>query len=694
MGLSKQLRRRSYSGPPRETVSGLSNDEAHHLRLAFVHIIEGLSDRQLLFAREEMVRFFENGCPLLDLSADEIVLPEPASAIETVTLFRGLCGRLKALGGRAPRTPLDQRIAWLTRTLGLGRTETTILGIFARHALFDTWRSLIEIIPARSSNLSPALLALMTGLSSVVIEECLRPSAPLVQIGLIDDDGDGEFSAGRFLLRVARLHTVSPKALIKRVMPPAQASSLEWADYSHLGPQRDLAQAVLASGAGVSILLHGAPGTGKTEFARLLADRMGRSAVFAGLADERGHEPSRGERIAHLGVLRSLTRADAASVIVVDEADDILRMGAGPRSERLGSKQWLNRLVEMPGTPTIWIANDPAMLGDTVVRRMTLAIGFDLPPATVRARVLQRAAEKAGVTLTPQDIATVAAQPAAPAVLTNAVAAAQLSGGGGETVLQAARGILTALGVRTPAIAMSPHIYDASLAYADRDLQTLALQLAASPRRGWSMLLSGASGTGKSAFARHLAERVGIEVIEKRGSDLLSPFVGGTEENIAAAFSQAGERGAMLLIDEADSFLFDRQRARHSWETSMVNEMLRWMDWLKAPFVATTNLAAGLDLATQRRFMLRVTFHALTPERSAALFVRYFDQPVPENSPTLENLTPGDFGVVSARASLLDMQDPRILAQWLISEAEARGGGSRSVGFDPPVLKSQLRDAI
>jgi len=71
----------------------------------------------------------------------------------------------------------------------------------------------------------------------------------------------------------------------------------------------------------------------------------------------------------------------------------------------------------------------------------------------------------------------------------------------------------------------------------------------------------------------------------------MSPYVGETEQNIAEAFATAGERGALLLIDEADSFLYRRETAQRSWEVRQVNEMLVQLEHLRGPFVATTNLA-------------------------------------------------------------------------------------------------------
>ncbi|WP_308614781.1 AAA family ATPase [uncultured Duodenibacillus sp.] len=55
-------------------------------------------------------------------------------------------------------------------------------------------------------------------------------------------------------------------------------------------------------------------------------------------------------------------------------------------------------------------------------------------------------------------------------------------------------------------------------------------------------------------------------LMARRASDLLSCWVGATEQNIARAFEEARKDDAVLLIDEADSFLQDRRGAGHSWE--------------------------------------------------------------------------------------------------------------------------------
>lgn len=91
----------------------------------------------------------------------------------------------------------------------------------------------------------------------------------------------------------------------------------------------------------------------------------------------------------------------------------------------------------------------------------------------------------------------------------------------------------------------------------------------------------------KNGFTNEL----GLEVIIKRASDLISPYVGETEQNIAEAFSEAKSKKAMLIFDEADTFLQNRNNATRKWEISQVNEMLTWMEVHEYPFIYTTNNA-------------------------------------------------------------------------------------------------------
>ena len=145
-----------------------------------------------------------------------------------------------------------------------------------------------------------------------------------------------------------------------------------------------------------------------------------------------------------------------------------------------------------------------------------------------------------------------------------------------------------------------------SLVRSDTDLTGLAERLAAGRKRRFSLCLQGPPATGKSACVRYLADRMGLEVMQKLTSDLLSPWVGQTEQKIAAAFREARDNEAFLVFDEAESLLADRRHAVRNWEVSQTNEMLTWMESHPLPFACTTNFGDRLDVATLRRFIFKI----------------------------------------------------------------------------------------
>ena len=129
-------------------------------------------------------------------------------------------------------------------------------------------------------------------------------------------------------------------------------------------------------------------------------------------------------------------------------------------------------------------------------------------------------------------------------------------------------------------------------------------------------------------------------------------FVGGTEKLIAQMFSQARAEDAVLLLDEADSFLRDRKHARQSWEVTQVNELLTQMEAFEGLFICSTNIMGDLDTASIRRFDYKIKFDYMTPDQVRLMFhqtlkdhgVRYrMSQHWANRLSRYRNLTPGDF---------------------------------------------------
>ena len=71
---------------------------------------------------------------------------------------------------------------------------------------------------------------------------------------------------------------------------------------------------------------------------------------------------------------------------------------------------------------------------------------------------------------------------------------------------------------------------------------------------GTPCAFTGAPGTGKRRWPSTLHARWSGRSSSKQASDLMSKFVGETEQNMAAMFREAESEKAVLLLDEADSF--------------------------------------------------------------------------------------------------------------------------------------------
>ena len=602
---------------------------------------------------------------------------------------------------RAPRRDrMGQRLLRLSQTAGLSRTDTAILELLLRCQTHPVFEGLVEDVfvgPSRwhDLNIRGRALALMLGRSPGAVARRFGRDKPLVRTGLVSVEDDGEVKAIDRLNRLAFAPGEAGADVNRLLFDAAPPGELDWPDFDHVAGDRDhverLLRGALDSGAeGVNILLHGPPGTGKTEFCKTVAGRLGVTLYCVGEADGDGDEPSRQERLQELRLAQRLLAQDRRALVLFDEMEDLLE-GGEPGFDLLGgrfkgrggaSKVFMHRLLERAPTPTLWTMNDAGRVGPAVLRRMMFAFELRPPTSRVRARVWARQLERHGIEAKPEEVRALAAEfDATPGVAAGATAAAHLGGGGLETVRRGVRSLSRVLGCERPPQG-TPERFDPALISADTDPAALAGRLAGAGGRRFSLCLQGPPGTGKSAYVRYLAERLGLEVLQKRTSDLLSMWVGGTERLIADAFAEARDAGAFLVFDEADSLLGDRRFAHRSWEVSQVNEMLTWMESHPQPFACTTNFGEHLDPATLRRFTFKVALDYLAPEQAEAAFRSYFGLEPPACLRDLAALTPGDFAVVRRKAEIMDLLgDTAALAGMLRQECDAKPGRPQVVGF-------------
>ena len=600
---------------------------------------------------------------------------------------------------RHPRSALEARLALLASAAGLDPHETAILGLVLRYRVHRAVERLFDVLSDAMGGemrltADAPLIALLLGLPPSVVERRLAPGAPLRAAGLVTIEPDGTL---RVLERLRRrlgdpldIPPPSARAEAAGLLGPALAPSLCMADFAHLGPGATHAAELLAAAVrlrrpGTHVLLYGPPGTGKTEFCRTLAAHIGVPLFAVAEADEEGNEPGRSERLAEMRFAQRLLSAGAPALLLFDEAEDLFDGGFGGLFGAERSRAHLLRLLETTPVPMLWTTNSVEALGPAVVRRMTFALEMRVPEPAVRAALWTRELARSGIAMGQQEIDRLAREiPAAPAIAASAVAAAAMTGGGAEAVRLGALSVARAMaGGALPMVETEGEGgFDPDLAAADHDLAALADRLARpGAPRAVSLLLSGPPGTGKSAFARHLAARLGMRTMVRRASDLLSRFVGGSERAIAAAFAEARERGAFLILDEADGLLADRRSATQAWEVTQVNELLTWMEHHPLPFACTTNLPERLDPACHRRFLIKITFAPLDAARARAAFARFFLRPAPPGLEALPPLVPADLALAARKARLFGTEEDDEAVLALLREEAAARGATAPIGF-------------
>lgn len=492
-----------------------------------------------------------------------------------------------------------------------------------------------------------------------------------------------------------------PISLLRGTVSAAGPGQLRLNDYSHIQSSLEILRPYLrhatATGRrGVNIFLHGAPGTGKSQLARALADEL-ECELFEVASEDADGDPVNGER--RLRAFRAAQSffAQRQALIAFDEVEDVFNDGDsffGRKSTAQVRKAWINRMLEENPVPTLWLSNSIRCLDPAFIRRFDMVFELPVPPKTQRERILR---ESCGDLLDASNISRIAeAENLAPAVVAKASSVVrsirdELGQNGTMAAFeQLISNTLEAQGHR-PLVQHDPNrlpeVYDPIFIHADADLNSVAAGIVKA--RSGRLCLYGPPGTGKTAYGRWLAQQLDIPLLVKRASDLMLPYVGENEQNIARAFRQAAQDGALLLIDEVDSFLQDRRGAQRGWEVSLVNEMLTQMESYPGVFIASTNLMTGLDQAALRRFDLKVKFDFLRPEQTWELLRRQCAQlNLPSPQPDLlarvmrlGRLTPGDFAAVLRQHRFRPIESSSAMVSALEAECAVKDGGKASIGF-------------
>lgn len=605
-------------------------------------------ERDLILAAQKIKEDLVPGLKKLDAFGNSSKIRKVLAEIEQV---------LAKYGENYPKitpTPAQKNMEYLVHIFRLSKEERAVVYFLSAMQNNELLQECVREFGADLEE-EEDTLAMVAGLPKGLGNSLLNQDAPLMRLGILFRTryrGNLNLSSWvqEFIFSLHKNDAACYEALIG--VPVPSKDELTAKDFAYVEAAK-LATRLMKQAKhtkGFNILLYGTPGTGKSSFAQVLAQSAKLNLYPVGVCNN--GEEEKNYRLQQLYRKQFLLKTVKNTCLLLDEGEDIFSS-----LETRTSKVEINNLLENNEVPVIWTTNKIHRMDPAYIRRFTLAVCFDKPPVEMRQKIWNKYLSANKITYTKGDTLALAKKyEVQPSMIAGAAQAARMAKGGLPTVQEHLSFMIQALngGRKNPEEEKTNIRFYPALIHADMDLQALTTQLTRLGRLNFSLCLYGASGTGKSAYARYLADKLGLEVVQRRASDLISCYVGETEQNIAKAFAQAREDKSLLIFDEADSFLRDRSTAARSWEVSSVNEMLTWMDSHPYPFICTTNLMESLDPASLRRFSFKVKYNFLTSQQVKEAFDYFFGIKIAlAETAGLDKLTPGDFTLVKNKAEIL-----------------------------------------
>jgi SpoVK/Ycf46/Vps4 family AAA+-type ATPase len=622
-------------------------------------------------------------------------------------------------------TLVEKNIDALAGLLQLNPAERALLlyGTLARYQ--RDLRGLLVEFKVSNAHEAYAALAAVAGVEATEVAEALRAGSRLERIGMIENliseqnitDLADLMKVSEQLPPVLMREYRAPGELMAVFTRPAVKSELTLSDFAFVEEDARMLTALLKNAttrreAGVNVLLYGPPGTGKTELARVCAAAAGLELYEVEYADRDGNSLSGRDRYRSLQISQVFLKGSGNVALLFDEVEDVfppisseaaqllarLDSSDAQASASVSGKAWVNQILETNPVPVIWVTNRIEQIDPAFRRRFQYHLLLKSPPPGAREGLVKRALAGADVSegfaeklaerrsLTPAQIRTAVrfarlAQPMAEARVPPPVPspAGERADGkaqppGKSEAAPAATAAFEALVQRQLANAdkalgtggergARPVVtgYDLSLLNVESRFEVPRIVEALRRRGHGSLCFHGAPGTGKTALAEHIAAALQRPLMIRQTSDIASKYVGETEQNMARMFEEAQAESAVLLLDEADSFLRSRRLAERHYEVTEVNEMLQGMERFAGVFICTTNLFEDLDEAALRRFTFKIRFHPLLREQRERMFLAealagdasLLTDEHRSRLAALDLLVPGDFAAVRRQVDIL-----------------------------------------
>ncbi len=657
---------------------------------------------------------------------DEYAKDQPKDLISVLTVT----GEWLHNSLKRQSTLVEKNINALAGLLQLNKAERALLlyGTLARYQ--RDMRSILVEFKVNNAPEAYAAIADVAGVNPDQVAEALRAGSRLERIGLVEN-----LISEHNITDLADLMKVSeklPPVLMRPYRDQAELmavftrlsakSALVLDDFAFVAEDAQvmcnlLANAVARQEVGINVLLYGPPGTGKTELAKVVAQSAGLELFEVEYADRDGNSLSGRDRYRSMQIAQVFLKGSSQAALLFDEVEDVFPpisseaaqwmaradATAAPPTGSVSGKAWVNQVLESNVVPTIWVTNRIEQIDPAFRRRFAYHLELKSPPPGAREELVRKTLT--GVAVSDAFVGRLTKRKGlTPAQIRTAVRFAGLASSetrttdSEQTALEALierqlKNADQALGNRAVdgARLLAASHYDPALLHVESRFEIPRMVQALQARSHGTLCFYGPPGTGKTALAEHIATTLAQPLHVRQASDLMGKYVGETEQNMAAMFREAESENAILLLDEADSFLQDRRGAQRSYEVSEVNEMLQGMERFHGIFICTTNLMDRIDQAALRRFTFKIQFKPLTRAQRLTLFLadacagdaNRLDRDLEKRLAALDQLCVGDFSAVKRQNAILDAHlEPAEFLEQLEAEhrikpevREARGIG-------------------
>ncbi|MBK9432921.1 MAG: ATP-binding protein [Sphingomonadales bacterium] len=242
----------------------------------------------------------------------------------------------------------------------------------------------------------------------------------------------------------------------------------------------------------------------------------------------------------------------------------------------------------------------------------------------------------------------------------------------------------------------------------DEEIQSLILRCKHRERlaraqgsAGVRALLSGASGTGKTLAARHVAWQLGKDLYRIDLSATVNKYIGETEKALERALSAAEELDIVLLLDEGDALMARRTDVGTSndrYANLETNFLLQRIESFGGILLVTSNDAERIDQAFSRRMDASIILRPPDQVRREAILHSHLGDDAEVSDALIRDiacrcaLTGGQIRNVALHAQLLALDSTSLLSDSALRQAIERE--YRKTGTPCPLRSERTLAAV